>query len=174
MNKENINLTNDIFYLSQKFDNLIDNVKQNNINELKNILHKIQNTLRKITSSKLKNICQQIFDLHTKEFELIKKHTISNNQRKNILFLFVEPKCKKSIEFLNTDWDILNKYNDTGNKIKMVVVACDNTSYYKKVCDRFNISEYPSIRYITYEPKFKIHEYYGDLNANSIQEEYKF
>jgi hypothetical protein len=176
MNKENINLANNIFHLSQKFDNLIDDTTNDNIDKMNDILYQIQNSVNKITSLKLKNICQEIFNLHSKELQLIQKNTkvTSQPKKKNILFLFVDPKCSKSINFLNTDWDILKKYNNTKNKINMVIVACDGTAYYKETCERFNIIEYPSIRYIAYEPKPKIYEYYGDLNANSIQEQYKF
>ena len=175
MSEENINLANKIFYLSTKFDSLADKTKTENIFLMEKITEQIDDNLNKITSQNLKKICQRISDLHKKELEIHKKNQKNTkNEEKNILVLFIKYGCKKSLNFIGTDWEILKKYNKTGNKIKMITMLCDDTRYYKNLCEKFNITEYPSIRYITFTPTKKIHKYVGELNAYAIQETYQF
>lgn len=53
----------------------------------------------------------------------------------------------------------------------MITVPCGYNDYFNKICDVFNIHEYPSIRHVSNN---KIREYYGKLDAESIKNQLKF
>lgn len=65
---ENIKIANSIFLLSEEFDN---HIQKRNINKARSILKDIKNKINNLSSPKLINIIQKIYDLNKKEIKLI-------------------------------------------------------------------------------------------------------
>lgn len=127
---------------------------------LKNLFILIQ--LPQFKTSKNEKILQLIVKLH----EINKKKVSSNctssiHSNSNILLLFYSNKCEQSVLFFN-EWKKIKKI--FGNKYKILAINCNNKKY-NTLCKKFNIFQYPTIKYIENNT---IHEYFGDLTSDQI------
>lgn len=82
------------------------------------------------------------------------------------LLFFYKNNCIPSSNFVN-EWKKLKL--KTNGKYKMIAINCEHEKY-KQFCKKFNVYEYPTIKYIT---NGKILDYFGKLTSDEIMTTFK-
>lgn len=153
-------------------------LEKENFKDLNKISNKIKTYLQKLkltssTDSKLIKLCTDLHKVNEFAINHIKSklkqihyYPSDNALTENILLFFYINNCEPSKRFLN-EWLKLSNMFD--KKIKFISLNCENSES-KEMCKKFNVYEYPTIKYIT---PTKIHNYYGELTANAIIENFK-
>lgn len=166
---DKINLISDIIKTSMKFD---DALKNNNFFELKKLSDDVNTKFKLYKSLKSNEFDKEIEGLLSKINQVniyavdyvnkINKNSTKYDKRgHNTLILFYSDTCQASINFMN-EWEELKK--KLVGRVNTIAINC-KTDKYRDICNFFNVSEYPSIRYTT---PTKIHEYYGEMNHDEI------
>lgn len=172
---ETIILITDIVRSSLKFDS---ELTKGNYENLSQISNKIKTQLQKLKlisfeKTNLISLCEKLYKVNEYAINYVRKSITklikpnSNLMTNNMLLFFYINGCEPSKRF-SKEWIKLSKSHE--KKIKFISFNCNENEKCKELCKKFNIYEYPTIKYIT---PTKVHNYYGDLTADGIIREFK-
>lgn len=179
MNK--IYLVSDIIKTSLKFDTDLKNFKLDNLKDYANEINMKINNLKLLIikndsfDQNILNLCEKINNVNYYVIKIITDTKIEDknednngiNPNDNTLLLFYNNKCDKSQKFI-PEWNKIK--SKIRGKVNTISINCSNPKH-NKICSGFNVYEYPMIKLITTFPT-KINDYYGELNAESILNEF--
>jgi len=172
----NLDLARKFFELSSDFDNAVrDDAPHNNTEKVATLMKRLGDTLRELEKgvaiggiSDIVNVCNQLYDLHTKEYEIFCENENENENKgatlsNHILFFFTDPANNESREFYRTVWKrLILKY---GKKISFEPVLYGSSDDIIRFAKVAKVDTCPSLAYFDgHEPT----KYIGKMDFDSI------